>query len=600
MYYREDMRGMMFCFDVVCAFPFKLIRFATVALLFLLPSGLFSQEALKSAEEDYYDFLSLQGLANRPALNYRTLSDGQWQLEGAAAEGGHPWAGNNLGSTVTLWQAGSPADNWFARGLFQGLAMKVYGPEWYNSYNTAAPYGQNDGALWQGRGYNTSLTAGIRFEGYGFELTFRPQLSFSQNLAFDYIKPNYDAHDKNGNPTVYNGKASQYGYYGIASIDAPQRFGDKPFFVYDWGDSEVRWTWHSFTVGFGTQSIWLGPAKLNPILHSNNAPTYPKVDIGLRRQRVVLPWLGWHLGDVEFRGWWGKLSESDFFDNDDSNNHNLISGLSFAWALPGIFDGLSIGINRTMLSKWGDFSGYTLFEIFVPGLGTSGGADASDQRFSFTVDYVFPKVGFEVYLEWARNDFSPGMDFIIRYPFHTQGWTVGAQKAFDLPWNLQLQILLELTFLECSADYDRLINWASTFYAHHRVTQGYTNRGQWLGAGIGTGGNSQYLGFRLYHKKGSVDFFMQRRNPDLDYTMYIDSKRYPEDNPDTAGIAERNIRAMLDFGLKGEYYFCPSVKGCLAIILNDEHNPLNDSGNGSIYSKHRYNVSIQLSGKYQL
>ena len=327
-------------------FSFRAIS-AIVLVLLLLPVGLFSQEALKSAEEDYYDFLSLQGLANRPALNYRTLSDGQWRLEGEAAEGSHVWAGNNLGTTFTLWQDASPAENWFARGLLQGIDLKVYGPEWYNSYNTAAPYGQNDGALWQGKGYNTSLTAGIRFESYGFELTLKPQLSFSQNLSFDYIQPNYTAFGKDGNPTVYNGKASQYGYYGITNIDAPQRFGDKPFFVYDWGDSEVRWTWHSFTVGFGTQAIWLGPAKLNPILHSNNAPSYPKVDIGLRRQPVVLPWLGWYLGDVEFRGWWGKLSESDYFDNDDSNNYNLISGLSFAWALPGIFDGLSIGINRT-------------------------------------------------------------------------------------------------------------------------------------------------------------------------------------------------------------------------------------------------------------
>lgn len=588
----------MFSPNFLRVFSFRLISVLVLALS-LLSASAGAQEALKSAEEDYYDFLSLQGLANRPALNYRTLSDGQWRLEGEAAEGSHVWAGNNLGTTFTLWQDASPAENWFARGLLQGIDLKVYGPEWYNSYNTAAPYGQNDGALWQGKGYNTSLTAGIRFESYGFELTLKPQLSFSQNLSFDYIQPNYTAFGKDGNPTVYNGKASQYGYYGITNIDAPQRFGDKPFFVYDWGDSEVRWTWHSFTVGFGTQAIWLGPAKLNPILHSNNAPSYPKVDIGLRRQPVVLPWLGWYLGDVEFRGWWGKLSESDYFDNDDSNNHNLISGLSFAWGLPGIFEGLSIGINRTMLSKWGDFSGYTLFEIFVPGLGTSGGGDSSDQRFSFTVDYVFPRVGFEVYLEWARNDFSPGMDFIIRYPFHTQGWTVGAQKAFDLPAGLQLQVMLEVTFLECSADYDRLINWASTFYAHHKVTQGYTNRGQWLGAGIGTGGNSQYLGFRLYHKRGSVDFFMQRRNPDLDYTMYIDSKRYPEEWKEGNWVAEGNIRAMLDFGLAVRYFITRDFQIYGTYVFEDERNPLNKS-NPDRSSRHRYNNHLSLGAKYSL
>ncbi|MBR6143149.1 MAG: hypothetical protein IKQ23_02580, partial [Treponema sp.] len=41
---------------------------------------IFSQEALKSTEEEYYDYLSLQGLAERPTLGYRTLSDNEWIL----------------------------------------------------------------------------------------------------------------------------------------------------------------------------------------------------------------------------------------------------------------------------------------------------------------------------------------------------------------------------------------------------------------------------------------------------------------------------------------------------------------------------------------
>lgn len=548
-----------------------------------------SQEALKSTEEEYYDFLSIQGLAERPTLNYRTLSDSEWKLTGGAAEGNHVWAGNNLGTRFTLWQAANPADNWFTRGIDQGITMKVYGPEWFNSFNTAAPYGQNDGALWQGKGYNTSLTAGIRFEAYGFEATIKPQLSFSQNMSFDYITPNYPAVNEDGSQTIYAGKASEYGYYGVTSVDAPQRFGDKPLFTFDWGDTEIRWSWHTFTLGFGTQSIWLGSAYLNPILHSNNAASYPKFDIGLRKTAVTIPGLGWYIGDIEFRTWWGKLSESDFFDNDSSNDHNLLSGLSVAWSLPGIFTGLTLGVNRTMLSKWNDMDGYSLFEILVPSLGTSGGDDISDQRFSATVDYVLPKVGMELYFEWARNDFSPNLDFIIRYPFHTQGWTLGAKKAFDLPMDMQLQMILELTHLECSADYDRLIDWYSSFYVHHLITQGYTNGGQWLGAGIGTGGNSQYLGFRLYYKRGSVDLFIQRQNPDLDYTMYIDSKN-------NSNAAEKNIRTILSFGLSGEYYILQNLRIFGAYIFIDEHNPLNKSNlNGN--SNHRYNNNLQLGIK---
>ena len=564
-----------------------------------LLSAAFAQEALKSTEEEYYDFLSIQGLAERPTLNYRTLSDSEWKLTGEAADGNHVWADNNLGTRFILWQAANPADNWFVRGINQSITMKVYGPEWFNSFNTAAPYGQNDGALWQGRGYNTSLTGGIRFEAYGFEATFKPQLSFSQNMAFEYITPNYAATDKNGNQTIYAGKASEYGYYGVPSIDAPQRFGDKPFFTYDWGDTEIRWSWHTFTVGFGTQSIWLGPANLNPIIHSNNAASYPKFDIGLRKQSIVIPKLGWYLGDIEFRGWWGQLSESDYFDTVESNNHNLISGLAVSWALPGIFEGLSIGFNRTMLSKWDAMNTYSLFEIFIPSLGTSGGDDVSDQRFSAVLDYILPQVGMELYFEWARNDFSPNLDYIIRYPFHTQGWTFGAKKVFDLPLNMKLQLLVEITHLECSADYDRLISWYSTFYAHHKITQGYTNRGQWLGAGIGTGGNSQYLGATLYYYRGNVSIFIQRRNPDLDYTMYIDSKKYPEDWENGKWTAEGNIRATLDFGISTQFFITPDLKIFGTYVFIDEHNPLNVSNHnqGSI---HRYNNHLELGIKYSL
>ncbi|MDE5613408.1 MAG: hypothetical protein K2I74_02020, partial [Treponemataceae bacterium] len=270
----------------------RLAQVFLLAALFFAATTVSAQEALKSTEEEYYDFLALQGITFRPTLNYRTLSDSVWSIgtetKTVTDEDGneqtveeplaHPWQHNNLGNMRTLWQPHTASENGYLRGVPQGVFLKTYGPEWYNSFNTAAPYGQNDGALWQGKGYNTSLTAGARLEVYGLELTLKPQVSFSQNMAFDYIKPNYAGTDKDGNPTIFSGGAAEYGYYGVTSIDAPQRFGDKPFFTFDWGDTEVRYSWHTLTIGFGTQTIWLGPAQLNPIIHSNNAPSYPKFD----------------------------------------------------------------------------------------------------------------------------------------------------------------------------------------------------------------------------------------------------------------------------------------------------------------------------------
>jgi hypothetical protein len=107
--------------------------FFYLLLCIFLPAILCAQEALKSIEEEYYDFLSLQGLTKRPHLNYRTLSDSVWAVDENAS---HLWKEQKLGAF---------------RPLFGDFRMKVYGPELFMSANTAAPYGENDGVLWQGR-----------------------------------------------------------------------------------------------------------------------------------------------------------------------------------------------------------------------------------------------------------------------------------------------------------------------------------------------------------------------------------------------------------------------------------------------------------------
>jgi len=545
----------------------KLFPFYYLFLL-MIPAILPAQEALKSTEEEYYDFLSLQGLTQRPTLNYRTLSDSVWSVKEDAS---HPWQKQQLGT----WHQ-----------LFGDFRMRAYGPELYMSVNTAAPYGQNDGVLWQGRGFNTSVTGGVRFEGYGVELTLLPHFAFSQNAEFDYIQPAYSGAN-------FSNKAEKYGYYGVQSIDAPQRFGDKPFFDWDFGDSEIRYTWRTLTVGFGTQAIWLGPAQLNPIIHSNNAASYPKLDIGLRRQSMTIPRVNWYIGDIEFRAWWGYLSESDWFDNDSANDHNLITGISVSYGFPYFLKGLTIGFNRIMLSKWNMKNYSALFTLFKPSMDYSAGEDEDDQRASVIIDYVLPIVGSNIYLEWARNDFSSNRDSTFRYPFHTAGFTVGIKQSISFTSNLKGEILLELTKLDCSQDYDRLIPWYSTFYAHHIITQGHTNRGQWLGAGIGTGGNSQYLGFKLYYPKGYGGLFIQRRNPDLDYTWFIHTKNPDGYNP------EWSIRAFFDIGVSGLFFFTPNLSASSTLVFRDEHNPLNKSvAPDDKKSSHRYNVHINATIKY--
>jgi len=510
---------------------------------FLLPA----QEALKSVEEEYYDFLALQGLTKRPTLNYRTFSDSVWLVNEGAS---HPWQGQNLGT----WH-----------NLFGNFRMRAYGPELFMSGNTAAPYGQNDGVLWQGRGFNALLTGGVRFEGYGIELTLLPHFAFSQNAEFEIM------------PSAYE---SEYGYiWGYVynkGIDAPQRFGDSPFFDWDFGDSEIRYTWKTLTIGFGTQAIWLGPSHVNSLLHSNNAPAYPKVDFGLRRQRIVIPKLGWYLGDIEFRIWAGYLRESRYFDNDPKNDHNLITGLAFAYA-PSFLPGFSVFFNETYTSKWIPESAMTIIDLFLP-FRNQGGGDVWDLRVSAGFDYFLPKASVNFYAEIGYNDTpAPSLKvFLINFS-HTIAFTAGFKKGFKINNDKKIygELLFEYSHIEMSPFASQEL-WANTFYMHHEITQGYTNRGQWIGAGIGTGGNSQFLAFKVFYPKGSSQIFAARHNPDNDFVLRHttpDAHYPPKASSETVLW---NHKAVLAFGINSNYFFSYFYNLKLEItyspILNNHYN----------------------------
>jgi hypothetical protein len=343
-------------------------------------------------------------------------------------------------------------------------------------------------------------------------------------------------------------------------------------------------------VGFGTQAIWLGPAQINPIIHSNNAASYPKLDIGLRKQRIVLPWLNWYLGDIETRAWWGYLSESDYFDNDADNDHNLITGFSVAYA-PPFAKGLTIGLNRIMLSKWDAMNYEAIFTLLWPVMENTAGYDENDQRASIIIDYLLPSVGFNIYLEWGRNDFSGHKDLILRYPFHTQGWTAGARKSFTVK-QFAGNIFFEITALESSRDYEFL--WPTTFYAHHVITQGHTNKGQWLGAGLGTGGNSQILGFDLYTNKMLISASINRANIDNDYVWFMHmGKPISEKRPD-----EYKFKAIYSFSVSNTYFITKNLRTIFNFVVSDIQNPAHVSVDNFVESKHLTNFHVELGIKY--
>jgi hypothetical protein len=521
----------------------------------LSAANVFAQEALKSFEEEYYDFLALQGLTERPALSYRTLSDSVWNID---KEAEHSWQDNNLG---------------VFHSLFGDFRMRIYGPELFMSGNTATPYGQNDGVLWQGRGFNALFKSGIRFEGYGIELTLLPHFAFSQNAEFEIM------------PSMYN---NEYGYFWSyqhnAGIDAPQRFGNEPFFDWDFGDSEIRYTWKTLTAGFGTQTIWLGHAYLNPILHSNNAPAYPKVDIGLRRQRVVIPGLNWYAGDIEARLWVGQLSESDYFDDDVTNDYTMFHGFSFAYA-PSFLPGLTLFVNRVCLVPWAWENLSYMFKT---------AQEFEDQKASFGFSWLFPQVGFEVYGELAIDDWVPGNLGGIRRPFHTTVYGFGFKKTLPIMPLRKIygELLFEYDWLEKTMEYAVR---PYSFYAHHQIVHGYTNKGQWLGNGVSPIGNAQSLKFTLYYPDGNSSLMISRNNPN---THYIYENEFWASN-ERKDMFHNAFWANFNIDLSTRYFFTSNFTVMAGVTYNLIINPnykriFNDEPSSDTYI---HNFSFQLGVK---
>jgi hypothetical protein len=556
-----------------------------------------AQEALKSVEEEYYDFLVLDGVTERPALNYRTMSNSIWTIREDKTEvnelNPNVWADKNLGSYYSILDHNELDTNRVAKTLDRSIKIRVYGPEIFTSYNSKVPFGSNDGALWQGRGWNTSLTAGIRAQGYGFSLTFKPQYAVSQNKSFDIMK--------SANP-------NQWGYF-MSGCDAPQRFGDDTYKIFDWGDTDIRYTWKCLTVGFGTQPVWSGPAQENPVLFSNNAVNFPKFDLGINRTTMHVPYLGWYLGDFEMHYLIGKTTESDFFDTDDSNDHNQYTLFTVSYA-PSFLPGLNIGLTKICMNKWGDKFWQYAYPGFYGNTITKG-ESGEDGKAALTADWLFTKVGLDIYGELGVDDFlSKGVKFYeyARYPWHTVTYTFGLKKSMNVSrkYGLRGMLAFEWNNTEASQDYQMWPGSAYLFGSHYQITQGYTNGGQWLGSGIGYGGNQQKLTFTVYSRHGYEKFIIGRNNPN---NNYIWEKGNDDPGTSTTDLAYRYFtafKANFFVGFENLYYVTKDFSLKFQYMYDLVINPLYDPGisgygtNGAIYREYNYlkNHHIEFLVKY--
>jgi hypothetical protein len=197
----------------------------------------------------------------------------------------------------------------------------------------------------------------------------------------------------------------------------------------------------------------------------------------------------------------GGLTESGFFDTTSTNNLRSLSALG-ATLQTGWDPNLTFGFARSVFStadNWGQIP-RRWFDVFARTHHPNDRAlnDSSlypggrDQVYSLFGRWVFPESGFELYAEWGRTELPTSLRDLLVAPSQSQAYTVGLQwRRPGFAGNDFWRIQTENTSVEQSATFrDRPLG---VWYTSRVVIQGYTNRGQPLGAAVGPGSSGQNL-----------------------------------------------------------------------------------------------------------
>lgn len=397
-------------------------------------------------------------------------------------------------------------------------------------HNAGMPFSMNDGALWAGVGANARVIGGVRARWNRVRLILAPELVYSANADFaltdsTLVPPLPAGYDQFANPW----------FAARNSIDLPLRFGTGSQSRVVPGQSALVVDAGAIELGAATENQWWGPGVRNALLLSSNAAGFPHLFA-----RTARP-LRTPIGAFEARWLAGALAESEYFDDDSSNDTRSIALLGVTWQ-PWFDRGLTLGAARSVFGPaagigdaFADFA-QVLSDVGQPNARANADSTRSpgrDQLLSLFARWVAPALGFEAYAEWARAEMPRSLrDFLVQ-PNHSQAYTVGLQwLSRQSIADGQLRVRAEASYLEQSATWR--FRPVGTWYTSRAVAQGYTHEGQSLGAWIGPGSSSQW---------GAIDYLRDA----WQLGVSLERVRWQEDAhslmtwPSTGGWCEHDV-----------------------------------------------------------
>ncbi|RZK92478.1 MAG: hypothetical protein EOO98_03005 [Pedobacter sp.] len=479
--------------------------------------------------EDYYRRLQLLGkLDSSISFSNRPLSAEALKQEDIFnPETGDSWL-----------KSSGPVRFANGKGIFQILPFS-----WQQQINAHHPYGWNDGAMIPAKGHQTLISGGFYAKFGPLSIQLKPEFVYAQNSAFQSF----------GDDRMDSELTRYFVDYNL--IDAPERYGNSAYRKLSWGQSNIKLTVGSVSLGLSNENIWWGPGIKNSLMMSNNAAGFKHVTLN-----TVKP-VKTYIGSFEAQIVGGRLEASGYppianikLSNGTAlylpprNDWRYLAGLNLNYQ-PKWIPGLFLGFTRTFMSYGSDLQGLDDYiPFFIPfqknqiDNGTGDDRSARDQRTSLYARWLFTKAHAEVYFEYGLNDNSYNFRDFIGSPEHSRAYLFGLRKMVPLKNKVNEFILFGAEVSQLSQTIDGLtLRNAYGFYYHGEVRQGYTNNGEVLGAGSGTGGNLQ--SFEVSWVKGlkKIGFTFDRLEHNRDFY-------------DNAGFgnAKGGSRSWVDFAMAAE------------------------------------------------
>jgi hypothetical protein len=419
------------------------------------------------------------------------------------------------------------------------------------TFNSAYPYGANDGPLWAGRGLTVAASGGVSGHIGPLSFAIDPMAFSATNRPFELLANGY------AGPQAFN-----HGTFA-GLVDLPQRFGDRAYSRFDPGNSYVRLDSRFISLGVSTANEWVGPATEYPFLLSNNAPGFPHLFLGTGDPLNI--WIG----QLRARVLWGSLDQSayspvsgpaHFTSNVESGTVRLATSLDVVFQPRGV-PGLELGVARffhvpyTAGSPNAAFWKKPFFVFFTKNEFAQGdSAGIENQLASIFFRWVFPRSGFEVFGERGYEDqFYDFREFLENLD-HDREYMVGFQKVlatraggFDV---LRAELInYQLTPLALIRQGEGAV------YLHGNLRQGHTNRGQLLGASPGVNAAAaSTLAWTRYSQTGRTSFTLRRIVRDQVGDYYLTGVINPRGSDVllAAGFERMRYGSVVDLGAKIE------------------------------------------------